>query len=921
VTASAGGSGATAGTVYLLENNASLYVPTALFLPPDTHGSYADVTVENGATLTLGGGASLTVAGTLRVTGNSRVLVQSKNNGGLVDGTWQGVGGTIAAHTLQVDLGSQISADAQGYTTFQGPGGGDFYMKGGTYGGSGRNNTTPTYGSPLTPTDLGSGGGAAGGTSPGGGAIRVIVTGALTNNGTITADGGVSEGTGGGSGGSIYVTAGTLAGVGTFTADGTLGPHNAGGGGRIAIYYATSTFNHGNITASAGGAGATAGSVALVVSPPTLTGVLPASASIGTAVTLTGTGFTWATQVRFNAAVQPVFAIVSDAQITTTVPAFATSGPLQVVTAGGTATSATSFVVIPPAPTLTGISPVRGGAGAAVTLTGTGFTWVSQVLFNATSQPAFTIVSDTQITTTLPAGASSGPVHVVNATGTATSAVIFAVIIDGDLDGLPDGWEAQFGLDPTSGVGDSGLDGDPDGDGRTNLEEYEAGTHPRGFFTRHLAEGATIGMFDVRLALLNAGGKTALVNLRFLRASGAPVPYPLSIPPSSRRTVRVNDVDGMGTAEFSTVIESDVAVIVDRTMSWDLASGYGGHAETSVPSPALRWYLAEGATHSAFNLFYLLQNSNSVVSQVRVRYLRPAGAPIEKTYALAPDSRTNIWVDLEEFDGQRLLASTDVSAVFDVLNGQPIIVERAMYADVPGQTFGAGHESAGVTAPALEWFLAEGATGSYFDLFVLIANPGAVDAQVEATYLLPDGRTITKACVVAANSRFNIWVDYEDAHLANTAVSTTIRSTNGVPVIVERAMWWPDGGWFEAHNSPGATATGTTWALAEGEVGGPRDIATYVLVANTSAWEGTVRVTLLFEDGTRTVRAFTVAGNSRFNVDVRTEFPSAIGKRFGAIVESLGSPPAQIVVERAMYWDASGQDWAAGTNALATRLK
>ena len=27
------------------------------------------------------------------------------------------------------------------------------------------------------------------------------------------------------------------------------------------------------------------------------------------------------------------------------------------------------------------------------------------------------------------------------------------------------------------------------------------------------------------------------------------------------------------------------------------------------------------------------------------------------------------------------------------------------------------------------------------------------------------------------------------------------------------------GGWYEAHNSPGATTTGTRWALAEGEVG------------------------------------------------------------------------------------------------------
>jgi hypothetical protein len=260
--------------------------------------------------------------------------------------------------------------------------------------------------------------------------------------------------------------------------------------------------------------------------------------------------------------------------------------------------------------------------------------------------------------------------------------------------------------------------------------------------------------------------------------------------------------------------------------------------------------------------------------------------------------------------------------VFDVLNRQPIIVERAMYRDAPGQPFGAGHESAGVTAPALEWFLAEGATGPFFDLFVLVANPGDMDARIEATYLLRNGTTLVKPYTVAATSRFNIWVDYEDATLADTAVSMTIRSTNDVPVIVERAMWWPEGAWYEAHNSPGTTATGTKWALAEGEVDAARNLETYILVANTSTTTADVKVTLLFEDGTTVERTYSgIAGRSRFNVQVGGFFPQADGQRFGAIVESLGASPAQIVVERAMYWDASGQRWAAGTNALATRLQ
>lgn len=104
-------------------------------------------------------------------------------------------------------------------------------------------------------------------------------------------------------------------------------------------------------------------------------------------------------------------------------------------------------------------------------------------------------------------------------------------------------------------------------------------------------------------------------------------------------------------------------------------------------------------------------------------------------------------------------------------------------------------------------------------------------------------------------------------------------------------------------------------------VGKPFNVETYVLIANTSSEAGAASVTLVFEDGGTSAREVALPTSSRTSVPIGAIFPEAGGRRFGVVVESIGTPGPAIVVERAMYGDAEGVRWAAGSNVVGTRLQ
>jgi hypothetical protein len=389
----------------------------------------------------------------------------------------------------------------------------------------------------------------------------------------------------------------------------------------------------------------------------------------------------------------------------------------------------------------------------------------------------------------------------------------------------------------------------------------------------------------------------------------------VTLPAMSQHLIRVNNVPGMDAQNFSTIVHSvtGVPLVVERTMSWD-RSGYGAHTEHANDGAATTWYFAEGA-QGFYHTYLLLANLQSTPNTATVQYLRETEGPLTRTYNLAPSSRLTI--DAAS-DPELVNRSFGMIVTFT----QPGGAERAMYfGDVP--LFNGGHDSAGATAPSTTWFLAEGATGSFFSTFILLTNPGNVDASATLTYLPSIGSPITAMKTIRAHSRVSVNLQFESPALADAAVSTQVVSSQ--PILVERSQYWPNPptNWYEAHNSFGVTALGTQWGLAEGRIGnvdGFSNAQTYILLANPGATAANVTITFLRDiGGVPVTKMFSVAPMSRFNVTVGpgTAVPELMNEHFGALVTS----DQPIAVERAVYWDAIGQIWAAGTGATATRLQ
>jgi hypothetical protein len=198
-----------------------------------------------------------------------------------------------------------------------------------------------------------------------------------------------------------------------------------------------------SVTTTAGTSGTTPFTVTAASGLPTLTSITPSSGALGTSVnvTLTGTNFTTASQVRLQGGglTQTNIVVVSPTQITATynISSSVTIGAHNtwVVTSAGSSNILTFTVTAAQnAPTLTSVTPNSGTRGTAVNVTLAGTNFIAGATVGATGSGItvsnVTVVSGTQITATLTlaANATLGPSSIsVTTSAGVSNAVPFTV--------------------------------------------------------------------------------------------------------------------------------------------------------------------------------------------------------------------------------------------------------------------------------------------------------------------------------------------------------------------------------------------------------------------------------------------------------------------------------------------------------------
>jgi hypothetical protein len=409
----------------------------------------------------------------------------------------------------------------------------------------------------------------------------------------------------------------------------------------------------------------------------------------------------------------------------------------------------------------------------------------------------------------------------------------------------------------------------------------------------YLAEGCTIGM-ETWALVQNPNPNPVVIDIMLLTDTGMVTPPALqgvTLPAWTRASFPIHAY--VTTYDVSTFVgaTSGGGIVCERAM-------YGPGRQWATDSIGstmnnTSWYLAEGCTAGGFETWVLVQNPYASDTTVNLTLMTDGGElkpPGLQGVVLPPQSR-------KSFNLGDYVTTYNVSTEVEALNNG-VVCERAMYGN--GRTWATA--SVGATAPAVDWYMAEGCTAGGFETWVLVQNPSPFSADVYMEFFTDTGSVFPgNVYTIPANTRvsFNLgdqmagWYD----------LGTRVHCLSG-SVICERAMYGPGREW--ATDSIGASQLKNEWYLAEGCTKG---METWVMIMN--AGPGTDYYTVFFVTETGLVQPPElqfVMINPGYRVSINAG-QYVTGYDVSTVVTATGN---NLSVERSMY--DPGREWA--TNSV-----
>lgn len=412
-----------------------------------------------------------------------------------------------------------------------------------------------------------------------------------------------------------------------------------------------------------------------------------------------------------------------------------------------------------------------------------------------------------------------------------------------------------------------------------------------GYWGTHFACGKRIlnepydDNFDEYISIFNPGGIESNSLLKIFTPDGQTVTEEVGIAPESMKSIWI---DGLldGTDVSAEVRTKDGSrVVCERTMFFRYAGKIGGgHSNSPVRGASRSWHFAEGYCGPGFETWILLENNETAVSDIELKFMFEDSTTYTLELKLDPLSRTTVFANhLEPVSGRAF------SLQAHSVNSTAFVAERSVY--FSRHLGEGGHVASGINELTRSRIFAEAHTGEGFETWLLVANPHEESIDINISYFPQEGHLKTETHTLKGNTRLTIRCN--DV-VENSSFSIQIDSENGF--VAERASYFH----YKNSISGGHVSVGHCAPSQESHLVNlfsAHGFETYILIANPS--DETAAVELEFF-GPNVRHAFSISVGARSRSTALCNNHAALmGEVFSVRIKS--SVP--VMVEGATYFD------------------